>query len=441
MGAVIIHGGAVLTPDGLRRNWGVRVEGSHIAAVAANGELPISPEDEVLDMPGHLIMPGFVNGHHHMYGVLSHGITAEAMVTEFSSFLDDFWWPYVENRLNHRLVAATTAWACVEMIDSGITSFVDILEGPNSIPGALEVEREIVERAGLRGLLSFEACQRISEENGQTGLRENAAFMERTAGQRVQGLMSTHTLFTCDEAFTKQAKALAAERGGLTHMHLSESVFEPNWCAEHYGKRPVEIYEEWGCLDENTLASQVVQVTEEELDILARHGVCAVTMPLSNCEVGGGIALVPQMLRRGMTVGLGTDGYVNNFFEVMRGAFLIHKAYQQDPQVMPAKTVVDMATSMGAQALHLSETGTLETGKLADLICVRMDTPTPINEYNVYDQLVLFRNPGDVTHVMVDGKWLKRDGKLITLDRERSRRELAEITDRFWKLQEGADVP
>ncbi len=441
MGAVIIHGGAVLTPDGLRRNWGVRVEGSHIAAVAANGELPISPEDEVLDMPGHLIMPGFVNGHHHMYGVLSHGITAEAMVTEFSSFLDDFWWPYVENRLNHRLVAATTAWACVEMIDSGITSFVDILEGPNSIPGALEVEREIVERAGLRGLLSFEACQRISEENGQTGLRENAAFMERTAGQRVQGLMSTHTLFTCDEAFTKQAKALAAERGGLTHMHLSESVFEPNWCAEHYGKRPVEIYEEWGCLDENTLASQVVQVTEEELDILARHGVCAVTMPLSNCEVGGGIAPVPQMLRRGMTVGLGTDGYVNNFFEVMRGAFLIHKAYQQDPQVMPAKTVVDMATSMGAQALHLSETGTLETGKLADLICVRMDTPTPINEYNVYDQLVLFRNPGDVTHVMVDGKWLKRDGKLITLDRERSRRELAEITDRFWKLQEGADVP
>lgn len=441
MGAVIIHGGAVLTPDGLRRNWGVRVEGSHIAAVAANGELPISPEDEVLDMPGHLIMPGFVNGHHHMYGVLSHGITAEAMVTEFSSFLDDFWWPYVENRLNHRLVAATTAWACVEMIDSGITSFVDILEGPNSIPGALEVEREIVERAGLRGLLSFEACQRISEENGQTGLRENAAFMERTAGQRVQGLMSTHTLFTCDEAFTKQAKALAAERGGLTHMHLSESVFEPNWCAEHYGKRPVEIYEEWGCLDENTLASQVVQVTEEELDILARHGVCAVTMPLSNCEVGGGIAPVPQMLRRGMTVGLGTDGYVNNFFEVMRGAFLIHKAYQQDPQVMPAKMVVDMATSMGAQALHLSETGTLETGKLADLICVRMDTPTPINEYNVYDQLVLFRNPGDVTHVMVDGKWLKRDGKLITLDRERSRRELAEITDRFWKLQEGADVP
>lgn len=440
MGAIIIHGGAVLTPDGLRRNWGVRVEGSRIDAVAANGELPVSPEDEVLEAPEHLIMPGFVNGHNHMYGFLSHGITAETMVTEFSSFLDDFWWPYVENRLNHRLVAATTAWACVEMIDSGVTSFADILEGPNAIPGALEVEREIVERAGLRGLLSFEACQRISEENGQAGLRENASFMERTAGQNVQGLMSTHTLFTCDESFTRQAKALAAERGGLTHMHLSESVFEPNWCAEHYGKRPVEVYEEWGCLDENTLASQVVQATEKELDILARRGVRVVTMPLSNCEVGGGVAPVPQMLRRGMTVGLGTDGYVNNFFEVMRGAFLIHKAYQQDPQVMPAKTVVGMATSMGARALHLTETGSLEAGKLADLICVRMDTPTPINEHNVYDQLVLFRNPGDVTHVMADGHWLKRDGKLTTLDRERVRRELAEVTDRFWKLQEGADV-
>lgn len=271
MGAVMIHGGAVLIPDGLCRNWGVQVEGSRIAAVAANGELPVSPEDEVLEASEHLIMPGFVNGHNHMYGFLSHGITAETMVTEFSGFLDDFWWPYLENRLNHRLVSATTAWACVEMIDSGVTSFAGILEGPNAIPGALEVERE------------------------------NASFMERTAGQNVQGLMSTH-------------------------MHLSENVFEPNWCAEHYGKRPVEVSEEW-------------------------------------------------------------DG--------------------------------------------------LEAGKLADLICVRMDTPTPINEYNVYDQLVLFRNPGDVTHVMADGRWLKRDGKLTTLDRERVRRELA---DRFWKLQEGADV-
>ena len=82
----------------------------------------------------------------------------------------------------------------------------------------------------------------------------------------------------------------------------------------------------------------------------------------------------------------------------------------------------------------------MEAGKLADLICVRMDTPTPINEHNVYDQLVLFRNPGDVTHVMADGHWLKRDGKLTPVDRERVRRELAEVTDRFWKLQEGADV-
>ena len=111
MGGVIIRGGAVLTPDGMHRNWGIRVEGSRIVKVAANGELPVSPSDEVLEVPEHLIMPGFVNGHHHMYGVLSHGITAETMVTEFSSFLDDFWWPYVENRLNHRLVAATTAWA------------------------------------------------------------------------------------------------------------------------------------------------------------------------------------------------------------------------------------------------------------------------------------------------------------------------------------------
>ena len=155
-------------------------------------------------------------------------------------------------------------------------------------------------------------------------------------------------------------------------------------------------------------------------------------MPLSNCEVGGGVAPVGKMLEAGMTVGLGTDGYVNNFFEVMRGAFLIHKAYLKDPQAMPAKQVYRMATELGAKALGI-EAGAVKEGLLADLITVDMKRPTPINEYNIYDQLILFTNPQNVENVMVGGAWLKRDGKLLTLDKEAVRRELEEKTDRFWK--------
>lgn len=425
-----------MQPDGLKKDWGLRIRDNRIVQVGANESLLIEAGDEVIEAKDQMILPGFVNGHNHMYGFLSHGITAEAMVTEFSSFLDDFWWPYVEDRLNHELVAATTKWACVEMIESGVTSFVDILEGPNSIPGALEVEKQIVEEAGLRGRLSFEACERMSKENAMQGLAENIDFVKANNREDalVQGINSIHTLFTCSKEFVQQAKKESKEAGCMIHMHLSESVFEPEWCQTHYGKTPVEIYEELGYLDEDVLASQVVQVSEKELDILAAHQVKAVSMPLSNCEVGGGFAPVSKMLDKGMTVGLGTDGYINNFFEVMRGAFLVHKANQQDPQVMPAKTVYEMATSMGAQAVGIKEAGVLKEGNLADVITVRLNTPTPVNEANVYDQLVLFCNPEQVVHVVGNGKWLKKDGTILTIDKEQARADLRKITEQFWNV-------
>lgn len=435
--AIVIKGSYLMHPEGLKKDWGLRIQDHKIVQVGANDSLIAEAGDEVVEVKDQMILPGFVNGHNHMYGFLSHGITAEAMVTEFSSFLDDFWWPYVEDRLNHELVAATTRWACVEMIESGVTSFVDILEGPNSIPGALEVEKQIVEQAGLRGRLSFEACERVSKENALLGLKENIDFVKANNKEDVlvQGINSIHTLFTCSKEFVQEAKKEAKETGCMTHMHLSESVFEPEWCQKHYGKTPVEVYEELGYLDETVLASQVVQVSEKELDILAKHKVKAVSMPLSNCEVGGGFAPVSKMLEKGMTVGLGTDGYINNFFEVMRGAFLVHKANQQDPQVMPAKTVYEMATSMGAKAVGIENTGVLEEGKLADVITVRLDTPTPINEANVYDQLVLFCNPDQVVHVIGSGKWLKKDGVIVTIEKEQAKKDLREITEKFWNVK------
>lgn len=435
MADTIIRGGGLLAPEGLKTGWGVKMSGGRLVQVAENARLTAGPGDTVVDALDQILLPGFVNGHNHMYGFLSHGITTEALVTEFSSFLDDFWWPYVENRVDHNLVRLTTRWACVEMIDSGVTSFVDILEAPNALPGALDIEAEVVREAGLRGRLSFEACERVSAENGELGLQENAGFARRSnrEGELVQGLMSVHTLFTCGKDYLRRAKELADSIGCDLHMHLSESVYEPDWCKKHYGKRPVDVYEEIGYLGKNVLASQVVQAEQDELDVLARHGVRAVTMPLSNCEVGGGVAPVTEMLRRGMTVGLGTDGYVNNFFEVMRGAFLIHKAHLQDPQAMPAKTVLEMATSMGARAAGFPDAGRLEEGCAADVITVAADTPTPINEHNVYDQLVLFRNPENVRNVWVDGRRLKEDGKLLTVDKDRAKAELREAAERFWK--------
>jgi 5-methylthioadenosine/S-adenosylhomocysteine deaminase len=434
MATTIIRGGMLMSPEGLKRNWGVKIDGDRIVQVGPNGEL--GEADKVIDAGDKLVAPGFVNGHMHMYGVLSHGISVDAVVSDFTSFLEDFWWPYVENRIDHRLVEITTKWACVEMIKSGITSFMEVLEGPNSVPGALNIEKKVVEAAGLRGILSFEACQRLSEENGQVGLKENADFVRENnrPDALVQGIMSIHTLFTADKDYIRQAKKMADELGCDIHMHLNESVYEPAWVMDKYGKRPVEVYEELGYLGPNVVASQGVQMSEREIELLAQRGVRVIHMPLSNCEVGGGVAPIPTYLEKGITTGLGTDGYVNNFFEVMRGAFLIHKAHHQDPQVMPAEAVWDIATAQGARAMGRDDIGVLEAGKKADIITIGLDTPTPINEKNVHDQLILFRNPEDVSEVMVNGKMLKEGGRLLTLDEKAIKEELRQATEAFWQF-------
>ena len=435
MPATIIKGGFLLGPDGLKKDWGVRIEEETITEAGPNQELTVNEGDQVIKVPWRLIAPGFINGHTHMYGVLSHGITLETEVTEFSSFLEDFWWPLVENRIDHELAEKTARWACVEMIRSGITTFLDILEGPNSIPGALEVEAEVIRESGLRAILTFEACQRISRENGELGLKENADFVRKYnhPGDLISGLISVHTLFTADREYLVQAKNLADELGCDIHMHLSESVFEPDWSLERYGKRPVMVYDELNYLGPNVLASQGVQLEPDEIDILAKRGVRLVHMPLSNCEVGGGIAPVPELLSKGIPVGLGTDGYINNFFEVMRGAFLLQKAKHLDPMAMPAADVYAMGTTMGARALGRKDLGRLEPGSKADLITISLDTPTPINARNIYEQLILFRNPIDVVDLMVNGTFLMRNRELLTIDEEKTRAEMREAAARFWR--------
>ena len=301
--------------------WGVAVEGDRVISTGPHADLRARfPGATVVEASDCVVTPAFVNAHHHMYGVLAHGIPLEEAPAGFWPFLEDFWWPQVEDRLTHDLIAAATEWACLEMVRSGVTTFYDCLEAPYAIPGALAVEAEVVRRWGLRGVLSFEATERVKAQNGALGLRENADFIDacQAQGGLVSGMMCFHTTFTCSADFIRRAFELAGERGARVHMHLSEGTYEPQYCLEHFGVRPVVYYARLGVLGERVLASQCVQVDAEEIGVLARRGVHVSHQPLSNCEVGGGFAPVPEMLAAGVNVALGTDGYVNNLFEVMR---------------------------------------------------------------------------------------------------------------------------
>ena len=419
---------------------GVLVDASQIVAAGPAADLCAAyPGAEVLRAPDRAIVPGFVNTHHHMYGVLAHGLPLEQAPAGFWPFLRDFWWPRVEDALTHELITAAVDWACLEMVRSGITTFYDCLEAPSALPGALDMEAAVLRRWGLRGILSFEATQRRGEAIAELGLQENVRFIDSTRSQDglISGLMCYHTTFTCSPDYIRRAFALAADRGVSVHMHLSEGTYEPEYCLRTYGVRPIEHYRRLGVLGPAMLASQCVQVTAAELDLLAEAGARVSHMPLSNCEVGGGFAPVPEMLSRGITVGLGTDGYINNFFEVMRGAFFMPKARLQDPTVMPAATVWRMATEDGAQALGLTRVGRLQPGYAADLLLIRTDLPTPLSPSNLCDQLLLWRNPEDITDVMASGVWLKRNGRVLGSDEAAIRERCRAAARKLWEASLG----
>ena len=418
-----------------KQHWGVRVVDDIIAEIAPNEDLRVRfPEEESIDAAGHVLAPGFVNAHTHLYGVLAHGIPLDKAPSDFWAFLADFWWPLVEDALDHEMIVVATDWGCVEMLRSGVTSFYDCLEAPYALPDALFAQKEVVEHRGLRGILSFEATERVSKSNGQLGLQENARFIDacQQEGGLVQGMMCFHTTFTCSADFIRQAFALAAERNALTHMHCNEGVHEPNYALEHFGQRTLEYYDDLGVTGPDMLASQCVQLSEKEQAILIERGVRVTHMPLSNCEVGGGIAPAPELAAAGAPLGLGSDGYINDFFEVMRGAFLIHKAHRQNPQVMPAHEVFYLATEGGARALGLEKVGRLLPGWAADLQIIDARFPTPAAAHNLYDQLVLWRNHTHVRDVMAAGRWRVRDGVVLEADLAAMRARVHHAAERMW---------
>ena len=423
----------IVSADDVRERAAVLIDGSRVADVVPWEQIPAG--STVVDRSRAIVHPGFVNAHEHQYGLLSHGIPQVGKVVDFDSFLRAYWWPAIEDRIRKEQVLITSQASMAEMIRSGITAFCDCLEGPLTESDTLIAQGEAIEAAGMRAIVSLECSERVDEANGARCLEMNAEAVDHFAarGGLVLGAICTHTTVTCPERMIARAAELAAERGAILQFHLSESKYEGEWTAAHLGRTPVSIYESAGALGPDTLAAQVVKTTPAELEVLLAHGVKTAHLPISNCEVGGGVAPVPRMLEMGFRTALGTDGYINDFYQVMRAACLIHKAWAENTVVMPAREVFRMATANGADALHLSGVGTLEPGMQADLVVYEDAQFTPVERHNIFDQLVIFGNSNNVRDVYVAGRAILEDDILTTIDEERAFAELRACADAFWK--------
>lgn len=388
------------------------------------------------DERSNIVCPSFVNTHTHMYGVISHGTPIGNNSPTLKPRLETYWWPKVEDMVDKDIIKAATQYACLDMLRYGITCFDDTLEAPNALPNALAEEADIVEKVGMRAVLGFEATERVGYENGLAGLEENRSFIlrQRQKNSLVKGIMCAHTTFSCSKEFLRKAHSLAVELDTSLQIHLSESVDEPRFCFEKYGKLPVEFYEEIGVLSERLFASQCVVVDNVEIEMLARRGARVSHQPISNANGGCGIAPVPEMLEKGIKVGLGSDGVINDMFEIMRMAYMIQKAKRMNSvsRISPAE-ILTMATKGGAEALGFDKIGTLQKGNFADFLVISGATPTALNASNVFDQLLRFRNSGDLIATAVNGQYLFDSGSYATLDAENVKKNIREITDAYWE--------
>ena len=396
------------------------VDGDRISYIGT--EKPTEQYDTVKDYTGKLLLPGLFNCHAHNPMVLMRGVGSGLPLHDW---LYESIFP-IEEGMTAELVAAGSRYALLEGIAGGITSFSDMYFFPWESAKA-------VEEAGVRANLC-RVVQCFDDENSpdtERQIRESLELFEQyhgAADDRLRIDFCIHAEYTCKPRIVERYSALCRERGGRMHIHLAETEKEQRECIERYGMTPTRWFESLGTFDSPTAAAHCVVPTEDDLAILAARGVSVIHNPTSNMKLGSGFAPLRRMLDLGINVALGTDGVASNnnlnLFEEMHFANIIHCGYHNDPTIIRAAEVLDMATVNGAKLQGRDDLGELAVGKKADLIALDLRAPHLYPDFDTPALITCSAQAGDVCMTMVDGKLLYENGTYLTLDEEKIRAEM-----------------
>lgn len=416
----LIENGTYLTMDDARpqyRGW-MAIEGDKIAAM---GDGPAPQEErnaaaDIVDGAGYLYMPGLINTHGHAAMSLLRGVGGDLALQDW---LQNHMWP-MEAKFTGDDVYWGTALSAVEMIKSGTTTFVDMYDHMNRVA-------EVVETSGMRASLTRGVIGLCPEDVQRAKLADAIQFAKSwhgAAGGRISVMMSPHAPYTCPPDFIVKFVEAAHELDLPMHTHMSETIAEVEQNVRDYGVRPVEHLDRLGVFSRPTLVAHGVHLNDEEIALLAERGVAVSHNPVSNLKLASGVARVPDLLKAGVTVSLGTDGAASNnnlnLFQEITTAALIHKGVSGDPTVIPAAEALRMGTLYGARSIGLEGvTGQLKPGLKADFIALTLNKSHFVPNTDLLSHVVYASSGNDVAHVWVDGRQLLRGGELLTLDEER----------------------
>jgi len=421
----------------------VAVQADSIVAVGPEADLRQEYESpQTVDCRGKVLMPGLINAHTHVPMTLLRGLADDLRL---DVWLMGYMMPVEREFVSPDFVRLGTQLACAELIRTGVTCFADMYYFEQHIARATA-------EAGLRAVcsqtvLKFPAPDARYYEESLAAARD---FIQQWKGHPlIVPSVAPHAAYTCTKEILQATAALAVEFDVPLHTHISETALEVENSRSEFGMPVVPYVKKQNLFDAKVLAAHCVHVDNGEIKTLLHHGAGVAHNPSSNLKLASGFAPVGKMLEAGLNVGIGTDGAASNndldMFEEIRLAALIGKAHTGNPTALPAPQVLEMATRLGARALHIGHlTGSLEPGKRADLILVNIhnihNSPRFAREKSgIYAQLVYASHSSDVTDVMVNGKWVMRDRTLTTLsesDLLAQAQEYAQKIDQFLIVRE-----
>jgi 5-methylthioadenosine/S-adenosylhomocysteine deaminase len=416
---LIITGGTVVTMNGARAIYddgAIAVTGDTIMAVGPRTELAAKySAAQTIDARGKLVLPGFINGHTHVPMTLFRGLHDDVTLNDW---LYKYIFPAEKKNVNEEFVRWGTRLAAAEQIRSGVTTFADMYYFEDAVA-------EETKAAGMRGILGETFIDFPAPDNKSEAevLAYTERFLKKWQGDSlIHAAPAPHSIYTCSQKTLQGAAALARKYRAPILIHVAEMKKEWDDSQKQNGMSPVRYLDKIGVLGPDVVAAHCIFVDEADRRTLDQRQVGCVHNPSSNMMLASGVSPVPELRTAGVAIGLGTDGPAgsNNDLDLMEEMDLaakLAKITKMDPLALNAKAVVEMATIDGARALHMDkQIGSLEAGKKADMILISLDEPNAVPMYDLYAQLAYALKASDVETVIIGGRVVMRDRKLLTVN-------------------------
>lgn len=439
---MIIGNGRIITKDEKNpyiENGAVVIKDNTIIAVGEYSLLKEKyKEEEFIDAKGKVVMPGLINTHMHIYSAFARGMAGKGPAPKnFTDILENLWW-----RLDKGLTLEDTKYSAyttyLDCIKNGVTTVFDHHASPYSVKGSLFTIGDTAKELGIRTCLCYETSDRDGEEVLKAGINENINFIKtynNVNENMLKGMFGMHAAFTLsDKSLDMCREAMEGLDAGY-HIHTSEGIDDLYDSLRNHGKRVVERLMDFDILSDKTIAVHCVHVNSREMDILKQTNTNVVHNPESNMGNAVGCSPALEFIKRGINVGLGTDGYTSDMMESMKVGNIIHKHNLCDPNVgfnEISSMVFDNNRKISSKYFN-KEVGALKEGAYGDVIIVDYNPLTPLNENNINGHIIFGMSGRCVTDTIINGKVVMRNRVINTVDEEKIFSKSRELAQKLWE--------